>query len=46
MDWNLLNEETKHQLLIIMMRANQPMQLSGASIVSMSIETFVKVIVI
>ncbi|XP_051153460.1 putative odorant receptor 71a isoform X2 [Leptopilina boulardi] len=44
MDWNLLTKETKHNLLIIMMRANQPMQLSGASIVNMSVETLVKIL--
>ncbi|XP_043465446.1 putative odorant receptor 92a [Leptopilina heterotoma] len=44
MDWNLLSIQTKQILIIIMMRANRPIKLTGVSIVVLSIETFFKVI--
>lgn len=44
MDWNSFTNETKHDLLIIMVRANKPMRLAGGSIIIMSVETLLKVI--
>lgn len=44
MDWNFLNLRTKQKLILIMIRASRPIQLSGASVVDLSIETFLKVI--
>lgn len=38
-----MSSQTKNKLLIIMMRANQPMQLTGLSIITMSIDTLFKV---
>lgn len=44
MDWNFLNLKTKQKLIIMMIRASRPIQLTGASLVDLSIETFLKVI--
>ncbi|XP_051153418.1 odorant receptor 94a-like [Leptopilina boulardi] len=44
MDWNLLGTRTRHTLLIIMMRAKRPIQLTGSTIIIMSIETFLKIL--
>ncbi|XP_051153456.1 odorant receptor 4-like isoform X2 [Leptopilina boulardi] len=44
MDWSLLNIRSKQKLIIIMMRSNRPMQLNGFSLLTMSIETFCKVL--
>lgn len=46
MDWNSLNTSTKHTLVIIMMRAMRPIQLTGSSVIVMSIETFLRVFMI
>ncbi|XP_043461427.1 putative odorant receptor 92a [Leptopilina heterotoma] len=44
MDWNLLNIQSKQKLILIMMRANRPMQLTGYSLITMSIETFCRIL--
>ncbi|XP_051153416.1 odorant receptor 2a-like [Leptopilina boulardi] len=43
-DWSLLDKKTKQSLLIIMMRASQPIKLCGSSLIIMSIETFLKIL--
>ncbi|XP_043461553.1 uncharacterized protein LOC122498068 [Leptopilina heterotoma] len=44
MNWNSLSIQTKQKLIMIIMRANHPIQLTGSSVVVLSIETFFKVI--
>ncbi|XP_051153463.1 odorant receptor Or1-like isoform X2 [Leptopilina boulardi] len=44
MDCNVLSLETKQKLIMIMMRARRPIQLTGFSVVVLSIETFFKVL--
>ncbi|XP_051153419.1 odorant receptor 22b-like [Leptopilina boulardi] len=44
MDWNTLSIQTKQKLIIIMMRTSRPIQLTGSSVVVLSIETFFKVL--
>ncbi|XP_043462617.1 odorant receptor 67c-like [Leptopilina heterotoma] len=44
MDWNLLSTSTKHTLVIIMMRTMRPIQLTGSSVIIMSIETFLRIL--
>lgn len=44
MDWNLLGAKRKQTVLIMMMRARRPIQLTGSnSVIVMSIETFLRV---
>ncbi|XP_051153384.1 odorant receptor Or1-like [Leptopilina boulardi] len=43
-DWTTLTIKTKEKLILMMMRTNRPIQFTGASIVTLSIETFLKVV--
>lgn len=43
MNWNLLPLNSQKCLILIMMRANKPIELVGASMVTMSLETLAKV---
>ncbi|XP_051153386.1 odorant receptor 67c-like isoform X2 [Leptopilina boulardi] len=44
MDWTSLTKQTKEKLMLIMMRSNRPIQFTGASIITLSLETFLKVV--
>ncbi|XP_033225457.1 odorant receptor 67c-like [Belonocnema kinseyi] len=44
MNWNLLPLGSQKCLVLIMMRANKPIELIGASMVTMSVETLVKIL--
>ncbi|XP_033231950.1 odorant receptor Or2-like [Belonocnema kinseyi] len=44
MDWTLLTEETKKNLILMMVRASRPIQLNGATMITMSIATFLKIL--
>ncbi|XP_051169682.1 odorant receptor 67a-like [Leptopilina boulardi] len=44
MNWTTLSEKTKKNLIMIMIRSSRPIELNGASIITMSINTFVKVL--
>ncbi|XP_043480712.1 odorant receptor Or1-like [Leptopilina heterotoma] len=44
LNWEALKIKTKKTLIIIMIRSSRPIQLTGASIVTMSIDTFMKVV--
>ena len=42
-NWTPLTNSSKKALIMIMMRTNRPILLSGSSVIIMSIETFMKV---
>lgn len=44
--WTTLTEKTKRNLIMIMIRSRRPIELNGASMITMSVNTFVKVIVV
>ncbi|XP_043480766.1 odorant receptor 67c-like isoform X1 [Leptopilina heterotoma] len=44
LNWNSLTIRTKKSLIILMMRTVQPIKLSAASIIVMSLETFMKIL--
>ncbi|XP_051173282.1 odorant receptor 67c-like [Leptopilina boulardi] len=44
MDWNSLSKNCKQQLIIIMMRSRKPINLTGASLITMSVETLLKIL--
>ncbi|XP_051153388.1 odorant receptor 67c-like [Leptopilina boulardi] len=42
--WTTLTEKTKRNLIMIMIRSRRPIELNGASMITMSVNTFVKIL--
>ena len=46
MNWVPLKNSTRKALIVMMIRTTRPLQLTGASVITMSLETFVKVCIL